>query len=362
MYRLFGEDFHFVATFMRDSSQLKGGLDYSSRPYCVLAAENNELADEAHRLNIESDVCVFGAGNLNWEKERATTDKLSFEVSERWLKKGWRNVFSPRLIQWWLLYQRQLKNKPFYRLCCSAFTVADDVKLGCYKGRHYKWGYFTEVKKNLIHSDDYLPLRLMWCARFLKLKHPELPILMAARLKEEGYKFVLDYYGDQDKAAKSKDAYARADLQKLIHVNNLENVVILHGNLPNSEVLEAMRQHDIFLFTSNRLEGWGAVVNEAMANECCVVASDVIGSVPYLISEGETGLTFRSGRLDSLYAKVKYLFDNPDDCKRMAKAARQSMVEVWNPANAALSLLKLIEELQQGQKVSIQRGPCSIAE
>lgn len=356
MYKLLGDDFHFVATFVRDPSQLKGGVDYSARPYCLLAAEGDDAAVEAHRLNRESDVCVFGAGNLNWVKERADTDKLSFEVSERWLKKGWRNVFSPRLIKWWLLYQNQLKHKPFYRLCCSAFTAGDDVKLGCYRGRHYKWGYFTKVGDFSVEAPKGVSTpgsaTILWCARFLVLKHPELAVKLAARLKEEHYDFVIDMYGEGVEQEKTK---------KLCEKLNVSDVISFKGNVPNKEILQAMRQHDIFLFTSNRLEGWGAVVNEAMANECCVVASDAVGSVPYLISEMRTGLTFQSGNLDSLCDKVRYLLDHPEDRKRMAKAARRSMVEEWSPANAAQNLMRLIDDIRNGRDVSIQQGPCSVA-
>lgn len=36
----------------------------------------------------------------------------------------------------------------------------------------------------------------MWCSRYLKWKHPEMPVLLAARLKDKGYHFILDMYGN----------------------------------------------------------------------------------------------------------------------------------------------------------------------
>ena len=47
MYKLLGDNFRFVATFPRDLKELKGGRDYSNRPYCVLAAESDEAVCEA---------------------------------------------------------------------------------------------------------------------------------------------------------------------------------------------------------------------------------------------------------------------------------------------------------------------------
>lgn len=172
MYKKLKDDFCFVATFPRDLTQLKGGQDYSNRPYCIMVTESNE---KAYKLNIDSEICVYGAGNLGWMKERSSTGKLSFEVSERWLKRGWISIFSPRLVKWLCLYKTHLESKPFYKLCCSAFAAYDDNKLDCYKGRHFKWGYFTAVDENLedeMFKQDVSILEstpLMWCTRFLKL-------------------------------------------------------------------------------------------------------------------------------------------------------------------------------------------------
>lgn len=354
MYKLLGEDFRFVATYSRDPRELKGGLDYSNKPYCILAAESDKAAREAHRLNMVSDVCVFGAANLDWEKERSTTNKLSFEVSERWLKRGWRNVLSPRLIKWWWLYQRRLKNKPFYRLCCSAFTASDDLKLGCYKGRHYKWGYFTavdeyfDVEASIAEASALGIIPIMWCARFLMLKHPELPVEMARRLKEKGYRFILDFYGSGEQEEPTK---------LLVEKYQLHDFVKFHGNVPNGLVQEAMRRHSIFLFTSDKNEGWGAVANESMANGCVLVASDVIGSSPYLIRDGYNGFKFKSEDVEDLTAKVQWLLDNKEELNKMQQNAYQAMKDLWSPQVAAKNLLTLVDDLQKGNDTSIQKGP-----
>ena len=204
LYRLLGEDFRFIATLPRDEKELKGGADYSSRPYCILARESTEAQDEAMRLARESDTCVFGACSQEYAIERARQKDcgLSFEVGERWLKRGWINILSPRLREWWWNYQRYYHNKPFYKLCSSAFAAEDDRKMFAYKDRHFKWGYFTRVDEdfvveapNLGVSTSEITTHIMWCSRFLRLKHPELPVRMALKLKEDGYNFMLEMYG-----------------------------------------------------------------------------------------------------------------------------------------------------------------------
>lgn len=139
------------------------------------------------------------------------------------------------------------------------------------------------------------------------------------------------------------------------------DVVSFKGNMPNDEILCAMRQHDIFLFTSDKNEGWGAVANEAMSNGCAIVGSDAIGSIPFLVKDGENGYTFKSRNLDSLCEKVEDLLDNPTKRKQFAINAYRTMCDVWSPKNAAKNFLQLVTDIQNGAEVSIENGPCSKA-
>lgn len=353
MYKILGDDFHFVATYPRNPEELKGGFDYSDRPYCLLAAELKEDCQKAHQLNIESDVCVFGAGNLDWECERATTDKLSFEISERWFKRGIINIFSPRLIKWWWLYQTRLRKKPFYKLCASAFTARDCNRLFTFKDKCFKWGYFTQIPECITRlsktSDN---IRIMWCGRLIPLKHADHLIEASYRLIDAGYKFSIDIYGDGP---------CKQELQHLIDSKNLSNVIHLRGNISNNEVLEEMNKCEIFVFTSDRNEGWGAVVNEAMSSGCCVVGSDAIGSVPYLINHDVNGLKYRNGSISYLADNLRVLLDNPEKCRALGKQAAIDIREVWSPKRAANNLIQLIDRLLTGDASIPEIGPCSKA-
>jgi glycosyltransferase involved in cell wall biosynthesis len=382
LYKLIGKEFAFVATMPVDKDLLKGGVDYSTkRDYCVRAYSSEQDYNNAIQLALNAEVCVFGADALEYEKNRAleSPEGLSFEISERWLKRGWLNLASPRILKRFIYYYRYFKKAKFNRLAAGAFTAQDDKKLGVYKGRSFKWGYFTEVSSEVsgffdkrsgradymfhasgksnetlskIEENSGCAIRLMWCARFIDWKHPEMPIRLAMKLKDAGYDYHLDMYGD---------GALRPAMEELSREFNVAEYITFHGNIPNSEIHQAMRDHDIFLFTSDRQEGWGAVANEAMSEGCVLVGSDEIGAVPYLVKHKETGMIFRSGDQDSLYEQVKYLLDNPDVRKQISKAGRESMVKLWSPANAAKSLLRLIKDIQAGHETSIVEGPCSKA-
>lgn len=87
---------------------------------------------------------------------------------------------------------------------------------------------------------------------------------MAAKLKKKGYKFYIKMYGDEGNAAKYDTIYPRAELLKLIDQLGVQDCVELMGSRPNSEILKAMQESEIFLFTSDKMEGWGAVANESI--------------------------------------------------------------------------------------------------
>lgn len=356
LYQLLGDDFKFVATCPFNKFNLKGGLDYSDRSYYfnISASENDKV--NASRLAIESEVCVFGACSQEYAIERAkhNPNGLSFEMAERWLKKGWINAFSSSCRRWWLNYMRYYRKASFYKLCMSAFTAKDDELLGCYKGKHFKWGYFTSINtfSRLTEITQNTPIRLLWCGRFLKLKHPELVLNTAAALKKKGYKFQMEMVGDGE---------IREGMEALANKLGVWDVVVFCGNLPNSQVLDKMSNSDIFLFTSDKKEGWGAVVNEAMSQRCVVVASDEIGSVPYLIKDGINGLHFKSGELNALVTKVQWLIEHPEEMNKIKEKAHQTILETWSPKKAAHNLLQLIDDLQNGKDTSILEGPGSKA-
>lgn len=361
IYRLIGADYTFVEIMpMPESFRKNGYPDYSSEPYVLRAWENKENEDVARELALSVDVAMFDSVlTIEYETLRAKThpQKLSFEVSERWLKKGAFNLLSPRLILWVIKYHTLFKKSNCYKLCSSAYVPNDMRVLSAFKEKCLKWGYFTRtqdiiaaVEEKSVEKNDVVSM--MWCARFLEWKHPELPILLAKRLKDEGYKFRIDMFGEGKKKKK---------IEQLVKMTGVGDVVQFKGVLPNKEILASMRQHDIFLFTSDRNEGWGAVLNEAMSSGCAVVSSDEIGATPYLVRDGENGLIFRSKSLDSLYEKVVTLLRDDNLRQRLGKQAKEDLQTIWSPQSATNNLFQCINDIQRLGKTTIEYGPCSQA-
>lgn len=373
-YKILGDEYAFVET--AECHDKKGALeDYSKRPYLVKAWESSEVWKIAMQLAETADVCVFGGHDaLPFEKARMKNASLSFDMGERMLKRGWLNLFSPRIFKMVLAYHLgRWWKKPIYKLCMSTFAAQDQYKLHSYQKKCYKWGYFTTVDEKFdvegsldVSTSEITPL--MWCSRFLMWKHPELPIFMAKKLKDKGYRFILNMFGSGEKLEVSK---------KLVNDLSLNDVVSFKGNMPNAEILQEMRKHEIFLFTSDRNEGWGAVSNESMANGCVLVGSNAIGSVPFLVEDRVSGVVFQSATTDSGFSRgalkvddnalrslteqVEWLLQNPVERKRIAIIGYRRMCQIWSPKVAAKNLLSLIDDLQNGHDTSITEGPCSRA-
>lgn len=369
LWTLTEKQFCFVELSCPNDGDKKGDeRDYRECPYLLKAWKSREEYQQAMELAKTAECCIFsGIQALPFQKERMKLDLLSFDMSERWLKRGIKNLFSPAIFRMLCAYHvGKWGRKPAYKLCCSAFAARDQYRIGTYKDKCYKWGYFTAVDNHIERytKSDSDKKSLMWCARFLKLKHPELPILLAEYLKSKGYNFTLDMYG--------RGPYEEAAM-KLVKKAGVTDVVKFLGNKPNKELMEDMRHHDIFLFTSDRNEGWGAVANESMSNGCVLVASDAIGSAPYLVKDGETGMIFRSPKtgssfngpdrkaLASLCEKVEYLFQNPEVLASVSNNGIRQMQETWNPKVAAARLLQLIDCLKLGKDTIFREGPCSRA-
>ena len=147
----------------------------------------------------------------------------------------------------------------------------------------------------------------------------------------------------------------------MIRQYNLEGYVNIIGNKPNNEVLKMMRESHIFIFTSDRGEGWGAVLNEAMGSGCTVVASHEIGAVPFLIKDGINGLIFQSKNDASLAEKVEYLILNESEREKMAVEAYETIIDTWSPENAAKQFLRLSSYILNIDNGKINDGPCSKA-
>ncbi len=344
------DEFYFVAT---ENGQSQAYQVSQQRDYLV---DYKKEAHKAKELIQNADVVVFGGCSHDLIESRMKENKLSFIWSERHFKKGTWRRFIPKTRK---AVGRicKYKDKNLFVLCASAFLPYDLSFFNFPKEKYLKWGYFPELKKydDINKIVEYKePNSILWVGRFIDWKHPELAVEVARRLKNNNVDFTLNIIGSGVK---------KEQVENLIVKYGLQNKVKLLGSMSPEKVREYMEKSQIFLFTSNRQEGWGAVLNESMNSACAVVASSAIGSVPYLLENNKNGCIFKDGKIESLYEKTMFLLNNRDKSKEFGVKAYETLSNEWNTELAAERLLNLVKKIKENDECSIYTaGPCSKAE
>lgn len=360
MDKLTNHNFTFVATAQIPKERLQMGYaDINEKyPFALTTYGDREKKKKALQLGKESDLVIIGAAPECYIWERVRSGKLTFKYTERLHKKGLNLKTLPRAIIMGWYRHGQYQKYPVYLLCASAYTAADCAVFGNYIDRTYKWGYFPEVKEHdleaLFEKKNHDRVSLLWCGRLIDWKHPEVAVLLAKRLKDAGYHFGLNIIGN---GAMQDTLFA------MVENLRLQDCVHLLGAMSPENVRQHMESANIYLFTSDFQEGWGAVLNEAMNSGCAVVANHAIGSVPFLMQNGQNGMIYPNGDLDRLFACVEQLINDPDQRKKMGKQAYLTLRNMWNAEVAAERLLKLVEQIEKhGSCELFESGPCSRAE
>lgn len=354
MLEILGEsNFAFVASTPFNELRLRSGYeDMNQEPFVIRAYEDKALAKEAV---VDADVVVgIPYSNPDFIRLRMDDSKgLTFAYSERLLKRGlWLRFFPSKWAKVYGAFTCYRRRQDFHVLSASAFTSYDLSLFGFPPERCWKWGYFPVVPEIPERVEPHFPASIVWVARLIQWKRPYLPLQLAKRLVRDGRDFHLTMVGEGE---------MRGELESYIQDNGLVGHVTMTGSMPNREVHRIMSESDVSLFTSNRMEGWGAVLSEAMGNGCAPVASSLIGSVPYLVRDGHNGRVYPDGDEEALYRCVVDMLDDLDATRCMGERARETMTSLWNPSHAARSFIELSECLLAGERPAIPEGPCSPA-
>lgn len=346
LYRLLGDGYTFIQTEPVEEERLRmGWRDESGKlPYLKLFYEEPERCRE---LILNSDVVVFGGTDEeSYIRPRLAAGGLVLRYSERIYKSGQWKAISPRGLKKKYEDHTRYRKAPVYLLCAGGYVASDFHLVRAYPGKMLKWGYFPATKRleesgkeALLGKHGSGAVSLMWAGRFIDWKHPELPVLLAEYLKKKGYAFHLSMVGGGD---------MEPEIRQMVQERGLEEEVSFCGYLEPAGVREMMERIEIYLFTSDYKEGWGAVLNEAMNSGCAVLASHAIGAVPFLLRHGENGLVFESGNLRDMEEKAEALLQSPAERRKLGEAAYETIVREWNAEAAADRLVEIAGKLFEG--------------
>ncbi len=361
-YELLGEGFVFVETMPMEQFRSSMGWGTDCPSYVLKTYESEENEQRARQLAILSDLVIMGTADEYYIEPRLIEDKIIFRYSERPLKEGFIKFFIPRLTKKYIHNHVRNRKKNIHVLGASAYTAWDFKKMfGSYPDKCYKFAYFPKhieygpeelFEKKERKAEETGATTILWEGRMIGLKRADLLVKAAARLKIRGYDFRLKLIGDGDQKDK---------LIALAEKYDLTDVVSFEGFLSPDEARERMANAQIYVMTSNFLEGWGSVIYESLGAGCAVVASHACGATPWLVIPEKTGLVFESGSEKSLADKLEMLLKDPGLCRRLGENAYKQMHDTWNPNEAAKRVIGLAEALLSGGETPYEDGPCSKA-
>lgn len=351
------DEFKFIEAENIDKNALPlGWRETRKRDYVVPYDYLMTHRAEVEKLILSADAVIMGGDRTEFVKNRLDKGLLTFEYSERIYRRFKDYLKIP--YHYFKFRKRYKCYSNLHLLCASAFTYSDFRKIGCFANRAYKWGYFInvpdlDIEPTRLQKLQKHKIRILWVARLLELKHPEAAINVAKRLRMQSVDFEMAIYGEGP-------LYDR--ILTSIRSEALNDYVTINKPVPNTELMQVMKDYDIFLFTSDKKEGWGVVANEAMANACALIGSSAIGSVPYLVKNNYNGKVYRDGNMAQLEACVFDLINDPEKRIDISINAYKTMHDVWSPQNAAANFIKLVNDLNSKRECAIVQGPGSKAE
>lgn len=180
------------------------------------------------------------------------------------------------------------------------------------------------------------PIRILTTARLVPVKGLEYGLeaihLLLKRYPQLNLRYTVIGEGELDKP-----------LKKLTSRLGLNEIVHFAGALSASELLEAMRDSDIFMLPS-LAEGLPAVLMEAMAIGLPVVATDV-SAVSELVLNGETGFVVPPGNAQVLERSLALLVQTPKLWKDMAQRGRTRVEQRHDADKLTDDLIRIYQGL-----------------
>ncbi|MDE6688171.1 MAG: glycosyltransferase family 4 protein [Lachnospiraceae bacterium] len=351
-------EFFFIQTEPMEQERTAMGwaLDVKEYPFVRCYYEEPE---SCQKLIDEGEIVIFGGvEEESYIEPRLESGKLTIRCSERIYKEGQWKFISPRGLKKKYHDHIRYRKKNVYLLCAGGYVASDFQLIRAYPGKMFVWGYFPEfieyrADELMDHKNADGSTEILWAGRMIDWKHPEHAIEAVKDVLKEDPKIHLTMAGGGEMEPQLKQMAAEL---------GVEGSITFTGYLNPKEIREKMLAADIFLFTSDYKEGWGAVLNEAMNSGCAVIASSGIGAVPYLLRHGKNSMVYRNGKKKELKQYVRELVEQKGMCRSLGLAAYETIRNTWNADVAATNLLRLLRSIRMEQPEAAVSGPASCAD
>ena len=185
------------------------------------------------------------------------------------------------------------------------------------------WGYYVEPSKfgALPVQEASNELRVLWVGRLLNWKRVDTIVRAVGehanlkRVDNSLPKITLDIYGVGPEAERIKKMAAKYG-----------DMIKFYPPVPIADVRKLMREHDVYVLSSNAYEGWGAVVSEALEEGMKVIGTYEAGSSATILPE--TNL-FHAGDWGRLWELLSEGVSQIDIGNWTANKAAEKLFKIW---------------------------------
>ena len=367
---VFGEDnFRIVLTRpvlgQKAVDAARAKMNWGMRPpdikWLVQPPESQEQLDNGEYAELMRTCEVAMVGALQYSKPlyeeflaRLNSDKITFVMNERFFKNPLtiRDFVSPRFYARCLRWRWQFWHKNVYYMP-AAYHACDDAKfLHLPKGKAWSWAYFPEVSDAPLEKSKSDKLRICWAGRMLKCKRVEYIVQALALLPKDKL--------DQCQVTIVGEGESKEMVVRLAKETGVDRVIDFKPLMTTEEVVSMMKENDVYVFPSDRGEGWGIAPQEAMDRCCVPIGNEQAGVTRKCIKDGVCGFVFEDGDIGRIAEKLEWLIDHPEERRAMGLAAWKEM-QRWSPREGARRFAILLDAVKSGDfsKVPQDGGLCS---
>ena len=156
-------------------------------------------------------------------------------------------------------------------------------------------------------------INFIFVGSLVKGKNPLYAIRLVECLLKNKHNISLNIYGD---------GILKAELEKYIRENYLENSIFLHGN-QDQETLKKAYQESHFVILASDSEGWPKAIAEGMFWGCVPLAT-AVSCVPFMLDHGKRGVLLDVDLKKDVKKTEMLLNDQTDFYAKSVKASEWS--------------------------------------
>lgn len=321
--KIVGEE-NFKYVYAEDFLADRKAMGWNDRDVPLWCVKGNEHTPEL----IDADLVYTGIRCVGLMARRSAMGKMTVYYSERWFKPisafglllpGCLRLLSSRYLMMAWQMVKLLNTHTMRFLSCGPWAAKDMIKIGLKPKQIVPWGYFVASgrypKGRCIAGGK---LRVLWVGMISHLKRVD-TIVHAVSCLDANVQLTI--VGDGP------------NKRQIMQLADGCDVTFLQSQ-PIDEIREIMRQHDVYVFSSNGMDGWGAVVNEALEEGMYVIGTRETGSSAAILPDDAK---YSCGDWKHLTKLLKSCVD-----KKNCGVLKGQGIGEWSAEKAAERLIKLV--------------------